>query len=709
MSASPTIPQIPAFNSVVDDSPAFHQSLKYWTYKSSQIGSTVHEIASSLQDYHETGVKHNESGNGLSEVLNQSSQVFKDDDLLNEPFVKFSDALNRIECYRSMLLTQTQMLGVEPMMNMVKDMEKTKKCRNRVTKLSEAMHVSWEKFAALPHESNLTEPQQLDKCAHNMITMRQNYQLLLAEYIENIRDTNTTKKLALLQRVLEHMFAEFSYFNYCCQILKDLEPYMTELFESLQKKQRDYEQLSILNDSFKRETETKIDIQAQSYRKLFPRGDHNTTNHPSHFFNKVGGFISSGVKDLKKQYKVNISTTSPTTKKNEPDWELIDNIDQVEHNEECSQFYVPLNKEATEEDETLLKSETSSQDNAGNENENLQETNVDDSDSDGKNEVDGIFTKNKITPINIPRRFEQDLSTLENISKKGYLRIVQRGYHKSKYPLLYFILDKGYGELLSQGQDQKYPRLFAKLQLSNVKPCNPSETNRNYCFILTTSESEYILQASNNEEYEEWIREIQDGIMTALNSTEVDRRRSDVLGQSSKQELDSSSTTKPSKPCGNVVERIKNVDGNTICADCDCAQPGWASANIGVVICIECSGIHRGLGVQISKIKSLFLDKWDPLIVEFMESSGNTKLNKILEANLTVPKITKLSSKTERLDYIVAKYVTKSFCEPEKSVAPIHVEETVLSDSTDEDVGTSIMCLVKDCQDSSHCHPPNIT
>lgn len=39
--------------------------------------------------------------------------------------------------------------------------------------------------------------------------------------------------------------------------------------------------------------------------------------------------------------------------------------------------------------------------------------------------------------------------------------------------------------------------------------------------------------------------------------------------------------------------------------------PMWASVNHGNVLCIECSGIHRSLGVHVSKVRSLNLDKWE--------------------------------------------------------------------------------------------------
>ena len=53
-------------------------------------------------------------------------------------------------------------------------------------------------------------------------------------------------------------------------------------------------------------------------------------------------------------------------------------------------------------------------------------------------------------------------------------------------------------------------------------------------------------------------------------------------------------------------------EDNKYCVDCDAKGPRWASWNLGIFLCIRCAGIHRNLGVHISKVKSVNLDTWTP-------------------------------------------------------------------------------------------------
>lgn len=53
-----------------------------------------------------------------------------------------------------------------------------------------------------------------------------------------------------------------------------------------------------------------------------------------------------------------------------------------------------------------------------------------------------------------------------------------------------------------------------------------------------------------------------------------------------------------------VSRLLREVPGNDQCAECSAPDPDWASLNLGILICIECSGAHRNLGVHISKVHS---------------------------------------------------------------------------------------------------------
>lgn len=63
-------------------------------------------------------------------------------------------------------------------------------------------------------------------------------------------------------------------------------------------------------------------------------------------------------------------------------------------------------------------------------------------------------------------------------------------------------------------------------------------------------------------------------------------------------------------------------------------DPDLASYNIGIFICTRCSGIHRSMGVHISKVKHLKLDRWEDAQIERMKEIGNIKAKKIYEENV---------------------------------------------------------------------------
>ena len=86
----------------------------------------------------------------------------------------------------------------------------------------------------------------------------------------------------------------------------------------------------------------------------------------------------------------------------------------------------------------------------------------------------------------------------------------------------------------------------------------------------------------------------------------------------------------------NIHPKLKILlrEDNSNCVDCGKSPATWASLSFGIIICIECAGYHRSLGVHITQVRSITMDDWSDLQVCYIINGGNKLFRTYLQLNL---------------------------------------------------------------------------
>jgi len=148
------------------------------------------------------------------------------------------------------------------------------------------------------------------------------------------------------------------------------------------------------------------------------------------------------------------------------------------------------------------------------------------------------------------------------------------------------------------------------LPLATVTVREARQAALSFCFEAISPQGTLLLQALSQDEMHHWMQVMQNVTAT-------------MLGSMTRMSVCSLENT--------TLGLVRATPGNDFCADCGASDPTWASINLGVVVCLACAGIHRQLGVHISKVRSLELDtkEWSDGLVTVMTSLGNTLLNEL--------------------------------------------------------------------------------
>uniref|UniRef100_A0A8C1WD29 ArfGAP with GTPase domain, ankyrin repeat and PH domain 2 n=1 Tax=Cyprinus carpio TaxID=7962 RepID=A0A8C1WD29_CYPCA len=208
--------------------------------------------------------------------------------------------------------------------------------------------------------------------------------------------------------------------------------------------------------------------------------------------------------------------------------------------------------------------------------------------------------------------------------------------------------------------DRKKKKRNRSINLKGDAAAGQAEEEESSDFIIISSTGQsWHFEAQSQEDRDTWVQAIESQILASLQSCES---RNKARRNSQSEAV--------------ALQAIRNAKGNDLCVDCGAPNPTWASLNLGALICIECSGIHRNLGTHLSRVRSLDLDDWPSELTKVLAAIGNHMANSIWETcTQGCQKLTPEATREQRESWIRAKYEQRAFVSP----LPAHCSEDTMS------------------------------
>lgn len=501
---------------------------------------------------------------------------------------KFSIALREISTHKELLRSQVEHMLNDRLMNILNvEILDVKEARRRFDKASQLYDQAREKFMSLRKSTKFDVAAVIEEELHNARTIFEEARFNLVGALHNIE---AKKRFEFLEAVTGVMDAHLRYFQQGYQQLQELEPFIIEVLAYAQKARESYneEQISLC--------ERMVEYKKASYQESrlslngpygSPSGEVNI--HP---FSRISNSVVDAVAESAASGKVRVIRQGYLSKRSSnlrADWKrrffVLDSRGMLYY------YRKPLH--------TNSLNQLYSQRNCANEN---------------------------------------SAGILSRLLSSGYPGVVP--------------------------DEKSVARHTVNLLTSTIK-VDAEQSDLRFCFRIISPSKMYTLQAENALDQMDWMEKI-NGVIASLLSVQTlggksfsadsesgDSDSSSIIDSlpslqdydrsgsgdfaSKNSTLNKSSEDLQKNKQGIKVEQpidiLRKVSGNDKCADCGKPEPDWASLNLGILVCIECSGVHRNLGVHKSKVRSLKLDVkvWDSSVLTMFQSLGNLFANSVWE------------------------------------------------------------------------------